>query len=277
MLELEIPVARGELHLRISDADIAICGPTVVLDIVDRMLAHVPRIWSGELPPLTINVAFDSSVWTVNGTAPAGHKTLGRLSALPRVAGAVVSSLLAELAYARHFNVWRAAAAERDGRALVMIGDDWESCVTLLAHLHTRGWRILGGDYALVAGDTFVVTAFKKVLHANSSCIDSFPTWYRRAIEASPWYSTPQVIAFYAIDPTLVEGSPPWGEQAPLHAVVRIEGHSAEHPALEAIEDANIARGLRQADLRRAGVRVAWLMLGEYIETCDLLERWFLS
>jgi hypothetical protein len=277
MLYQETAIASSELRLRISDADIAICGPTNVLGIVDRMLAHVPRSWLGEHAPLTINVRYDSSVWSVNGTAPAGHKTLGRLSALPRVAGAVVSSLLAELAHARHFNVWRAAAAERDGRALVLIGDDWESCVTLLAHLHTRGWRILGGDYALVAGDTFVVTAFKKVLHANSSCIDAFPSWYRRAIEASPWYSTPQVIAFYAIDPTLVDAGPPWGEQAPLHAVVRIEGHWAEHPSLEALEDATIARGLRQSDLRRAGVEVASLKLGDFIETCDLLERWFLA
>jgi hypothetical protein len=246
-----------------------------VLAIVDRMLAHVPRTWSNAEPPLKINVGFDSNLWSVYGTAPSSRKSLGRLSALPRVAGAVVSSLLAELAHARHFNVWRAAVAERDGRALALIGDDWEPCVTLIAHLHTRGWRILGGDYALVAGDTYVVKAFKKVLHANSSCIGSFPVWYRRAIEASPWYSTPQVVAFYAIDPALVEGAPSWAEQAPLHAVVRVDGHAAEHPSLEAIDDFSIARGLRQSDLRNAGIEVAALVLGDYIETCDLLERWF--
>jgi hypothetical protein len=275
MLEKEVVATSEELHLNIADADIAICGPSSVLGIVDRMLAHVPRTWSGTQAPLKINVEYDCDVWRVSGTAPFGRKTLGRLSVLPRVAGAVVSSLLAELAHARHFNVWRAAVAERDGRALALIGDDWEPCVTLIAHLHTRGWRILGGDYALVAGDTFVVTAFKKVLHANSSCIASFPAWYRRAIEASPWYSTPQVIAFYAIDPTLVEGTSTWAEQAPLRAVVRVESRSADHPSLEAIEELNLAHGLKQSELREAGIEVAGLVLGDYIEACDLLERWF--
>jgi hypothetical protein len=83
------------------------------------------------------------------------------------------------------------------------------------------------------------------------------------------------VVAFYAIDPALVEGAPSWAEQAPLHAVVRVDGHAAEHPSLEAIDDFSIARGLRQSDLRNAGIEVAALVLGDYIETCDLLERWF--
>jgi hypothetical protein len=269
------PVASDELRLCIADADIAIYGPSSVLNIVALMLAHIPRTWTGKNEPLKITVDFDSNAWTVRGTAPFGRKTLGRLTVLPRVAGAVISSLLAELAHSRHFNVWRAAVAERDGHAMALIGDDWESCVTLLAHLHTRGWQILGGDYALVAGETYVVTAFKKVLHANSSCVSSFPMWYRRAIEASPWYSTPQVIAFYAIDPTLVEGGQPWGEEAPLRAVVRVDGRTAGHPMLEPVEDLSIAPGLSRNALQAAGIEVAALVLGEFIETCDLLEHWF--
>lgn len=264
-----------ELRLHIAGADVSIAGPQNVIAIVDRMLAHVSRAWSLERAPLRIAVEFDSNIWRVGGEAPAGKKVLGRLSALPQVAGAVVSSLLAELAHHRNFNVWRAAVVECDGQALVMIGDDWETCVTLTAHLHTRGWRILGGDYALVSGDTMVVTAFKKVLHANSSCVASFPMWYRRAIEASPWYSTSAVIAFYAIDPTLVEGASAWGDSAPLRAVLKVDGRAADHPSLEATDEVTFATGLRRNQLTSAGIEVASLVLGDFVETCDLLEKWF--
>jgi hypothetical protein len=239
------------------------------------MLAHVSHDWVEAEPPLRIDVAYDADAWRVRGESPSGHKTLGRLSALPQVAGATISSLLAELAYHRNFNVWRAAVVERDDRALAMIGADWESCVTLTAHLHTRGWRILGGDYALVSGDTMVVSVFKKVLHANSSCVAAFPHWYRRAIEASPWYSTSQAIAFYAIDPTLVEGTPPWAEQAPLCAVLRVDGNFADHPALEAIDEFPFASGFRRHQLSGAGVQIGSLVIGDFVETCDLIEAWF--
>jgi hypothetical protein len=270
-----ILTTRAELRLNIADADVLISGPKGVVDVVDRMLEHVSRQWSSANAPLQILVEFDSEMWRVSGAAPAGRKVLGRLSALPQVAGAVISSLLAELAFHRNFNVWRAAVVEHDGQALVMIGDDWESCVTITAHLHTRGWRILGGDYALVSGDTLVVTAFKKVLHANSSCIASFPLWYRRAIEASPWYSTSQAIAFYAIDPTLVEGPAAWGERAPLRAVLKVDGLVADHPSLETVAEFNFPSGFARNALTRAGIEIASLVLGEYIETCDLLEKWF--
>ena len=266
-----------ELRVSIASNDFLIVAPKNVVEIVDRMLEHVSREWSEVHLPLRIDVSYVADVWHVGGVAPGGQKTLGRLSALPQVAGAVVSSMLAELAFQRNFNVWRAAVLERDGRAMAMIGDDWESCVTLTAHLHTRGWRILGGDYALVAGDTFVVTAFKKVLHANSSCVAAFPAWYRRAIEASPWYSSSQVIAFYAIDPTLVDGTAPWGSDAPLRAVLRVDGQFADHPSLETMADHQFANGVRKSELANAGVEIANLVIGDFIETSDLLEHWFAS
>lgn len=268
---------RRELALCIADADVVISGPCAVLEVVDRMLEHVSHEHAGVAAPLRIDVSYESDMWSVRGMAPAGRKSLGRLSAMPQVAGAVVSSLLAELAHHRNFKVWRAAVVERDGAALAFIGDDWESCVTLVAHLHMRGWRILGGDYALVAGDTFVVSAFKKALHANSSCVASFPTWYRRAIEASPWYSASHVIAFYAIDPMLVGASVAWGECAPLRAAVRLDGRIADHPSLETFDDYNFISGVSRRELDAAGVEVANLLLGDFVETSDLLEQWFAS
>lgn len=264
------------LTLRIAETDVVVRGPSDVLGIVDRMLAQVERSRPSSVDEaMSIDVSFDDDVWRVWGKSPASRKALGGRSALPQVAGAVVSAILAEIQYHRNVDVWRAAVVERDGQALVFTGDDWESCITLTAHLHTRGWNILGGDYALISGDTLVVSAFKKVLHANSSCVASFPLWYRRAIEASPWYSTSAVIAFYAIDPALVGDSTPWGDRAPLAAVLKIDGHFAEHPSLQTIEDASFSGSVRAADLKRAGIEVATLVVGEFIETCDLIERWF--
>ncbi len=266
---------RSELRLHIAGTDALICAPGAALTVVDRMLAHVSRNCVGVGAPIRIDVEFDADLWQVRGSAPSACKTLGRKSKLPEVAGAIVSALLGELAYHHDFSIWRAAVVESDGQALVLIGDDWESCVTLAAHLHTRGWRILGGDYTLVSRGTMVVSAFKKVLHATSSCVASFPKWYRRAIEASPWYSTPGEIAFYAIDPELVDVEGTWGEQAPLRAVLRIDGLVSEHPSLESIEGSVSITGVRREDLRRAGVEIASLALGDFMETCDLVSTWF--
>lgn len=264
-----------ELKLQIAGADIKVRGPESILGVVDRMLAQVDRIWVNQTEPLIVDVSSQSGIWSVAGKAPTSRKILGSGSALPQVAGAVVSSILAEISWHLDVVIWRAAVVERDGRALVFIGDDWESCITLTAHLHTRGWNILGGDYALISGDTLVVSAFKKVLHANASCVASFPLWYRRAIEASPWYSTTSTIAFYAIDPRLVQEAPPWGDRAHLTAVLKVDGRFDEHPSLEVVESMNFPGSLRAAELKRAGVEVANLVVGDFIETCDLLDRWF--
>ena len=266
-----------ELRFSISETDIALIGPSSVLSIVDRMLLNVERVWSKACDPTKIEVSFAAEIWRIHGEAPASRKVLGARSALPQVAGAIVSSILAEVAFHKNVEVWRAAVVERENRALVFIGDDWESCVTMIAHLHTRGWKILGGDYALISGDTLVVSAFKKLLHANSSCVASFPRWYRQAIEASPWYSSSQAIAFYAIDPQLTNGTSPWGESAPLGAVLKVDGQFADHPYLEATDHIAFTGSLRATDLKRAGVEISNLIVGDFIETCDLVERWFAS
>lgn len=267
----------SQLRFNIAEVDVAIDAPRDVANILDRMLAHVDRNWTQSTEPLRVVASFESDVWLIAGQSPASRKALGGRSALPQVAGAIVSSLLAEISYRRNVEVWRAAVVEREGRALVFVGDDWESCVTLTAHLHTRGWKILGGDYALVSGDTLVVSAFKKVLHANSSCVGSFPVWYRRAIEASPWYASSQAIAFYAIDPQLSLGASPWGERANLAAVLKVDGQFAEHPSVQPIDQLTYSGSLRMVDLKRAGVEVAGLVVGDFIETCDLVQRWFAS
>lgn len=238
------------------------------------MFAHVPRTWSGVLPPITINVAFESDVWQINGTSRASRKTLGSGSTLPQVAGAAVSSLLAELAYHREISVWRAAVVQYEGRALALVGDDWESAITLAAHLHGRGWRVVSGDYALVDLATMRAIPFRKSLHVSSSSVASFPLAYRGAIEVSPWYSSARAISFYAIDPAIVNGPAAWGDSSTICCVLKLDGRLDDHPSLEAGEDFAITETLSRSKLPES-IECAMLITGEFIETADFIERWF--
>jgi len=235
---------------------------------------HACRPHAGASVKTTIEVSSDESIWHIGGSSQHSHKVLSTTSALPQVCGAIVASLIADVAEIAELRVCRAAAVERNGHAVALLGDDWESCVVLAAHLHARGWRFLGGDYVLIDPKTFIVHATRKALYATLSIMDELPNPYRRAIEASPWYSTAREIAFYAVDPTLVLPTSAWSDRGLLSAVLVVDGDVAEFPALERTPSRAISKGIGGKDLERAGVIVAGVKLGDYIATCDLIERW---
>lgn len=262
------------LCVRVADIDAVIRAPGPVLSILSRTLMHACRPHSGARVKTTIEVSNDEFAWRIRGSSMNSHKVLSKTSALPQVCGAVVSSLIADVAEAARLHVCRAAAVQHAGRAAIFLGDDWESCVVLAAHLHARGWRFLGGDYVLIDPTTLTVHATRKSLYATLSIMDELPLPYRRAIEASPWYSTPREIAFYAIDPTLVPSTSAWAERGRLGAVLIVDGDAAEFPSLERTAARAISEGISGEDLERAGVAVAGVKLGDYNATCDLLERW---
>jgi hypothetical protein len=268
------PVELDSLCVRIADIDAAIRAPGVVLSILSRTLMHARRPHAGAFVKTTIEVANDEVAWHIRGSSARSHKVLSSTSPLPQVCGAVVSALIADVAEAAQLHVCRAAAVERAGRAAIFIGDDWESCVVLAAHLHARGWRFLGGDYVLIDPSNLNVHATRKSLYATLSIMDELPLPYRRAVEASPWYSTPSEIAFYAIDPTLVLPTSAWAEHARLGAVLIVDGDVAEFPSLERTPSRALSAGISGEYLEQAGVAVAEVKLGDYIATCDLLERW---
>jgi hypothetical protein len=268
-------VTTGEyLDIHVGGADVRLHAPQSLLDVVDQMCAYVPRAWSGASPPLTIGVHFTSDLWHIGGDAPASRKTLSQNSTLPQLAGAAISSLLAEVAHHRQVSVWRAAVVEHRGRALALVGDDWESAITLAAHLHARGWRMVSGDYALVDLETMRAMPFRKALHVSSAALPQFPLAYRGAIEASPWYSSANAISFYAIDPTIVDGPTAWADGAVIGTVFKVDGRIAERPSLEAGEDFAISETVKRSDLH-ADVDSAMLVLGGFIESADFIESWF--
>jgi hypothetical protein len=267
----------GVLSFTIAGVDATVSAPQSILSVLSRTLAHAKTTTPSPDAPVTISVVRDDFVWRIDGGSQRTGKVLSATSALPQVAGAVVSSVVADVADRAGLAVWRAAVVERDGHAIAFVGDDWESGIVLASHLHARGWRWLGGDYALIERETLTVHATKKHLYATLSIMDELPHSYRRAVEVSPWYSTPHGIAFYAVDPALVHAAEPWAETAHLRAVLKLDGHSAEFPSLERAEGFKLAGGIGSDELERGSVAVAEVKLGDYALTCDLVQRWFQS
>ena len=264
----------GYLDFHVADADLRLVAPQAILDVVDRMLASVPRRWSRTHAALEISVDDAFGVWQIDGRGAASSKTLSHAVKTSQVGGAAVGALLAELSHFRGLSVWRAAVVNRRGRALALVGDDWESVIALTAHLHARGWRIISGDYALVDLATMCAVPFRKLLHFSSATVASLPVCYRRSIEASPWYVSPHAISFYAVDPTLVDGFAAWGESAAIDAILKIDGRMGEQPSLEDGGDFAISSALCRRALP-AQIASAMLTLGRFIDTADLVERWF--
>jgi hypothetical protein len=203
---------------------------------------------------------------------------LAAQTALPQIGGAVVSRVVSDVATNCNFSTMRAAVIERDGRALAMIGDDWESALTLATHLHGRGWRFVGGDHALFDSSTQEVHCVQKSLYMNASSVSQLPVRYRRAVEASPWYVTPRGLWFYAVDPSATGMEHTWTPAAKLASVLIVDGAMVDVPLIEPIA----MRQLKEERLARFGidwntVGVADLRVGAYVETCDLIEHWFES
>jgi hypothetical protein len=172
----------------------------------------------------------------------------------------------------------RASVVEKDGRALAMIGDDWESAITLAAHLHGRGWSYIGSDHVLLDSETLEVLPIQKSLYVNSSAVAQFPMEYRRAVEASPWYVTAQGISFYAVDPRSAGHRQTWAAARRLHGVVVVDGSITDRPSLESLD----ARSLQADRFTRLGVdwmrvNVVDLHIGGFVDTGDLVEHWFQS
>ena len=270
-------IARAEITdvptvctFQIAGVEVELSGPTATLTLVRRTLLGGTRPRGPAALRARIDVRFDKDVWLISGIAPRANKTLSQLSLLPEICGAVVSAIVAEVAYHADLHVWRASVVERDGDALALIGDDWESCLVLAAHLHMRGWSYVGADYALVQLEQQRVFGLRKLLYANSSMLQSLPLAYRHAVEASPWYVTRRDIAFHAIDPGLARREP-WSDGGFLRAIVRVDGDAAEHPALER----ELPGAVHNEHPQLKGAALAELKLGGFVHTCDLLEAWF--
>jgi hypothetical protein len=273
----DVKPALGSMDLCLAETNVRVHAPDGVLSVLEATLSFVPGFQTGGEPDIVISVESKEDAWEIRGQ-DGSFKVLSAQSALPQVAGAVVTSIMNELADRLSFKTMRASVVEKDGRAFAMLGDDWESAITLAAHLHGRGWSYVGSDNALLDAESLDVHPIQKALYVNSSSVVQFPLEYRRAVEASPWYVTAQGISFYAVDPRSAGHRHAWASSTKLHGVVVVDGTIVDRPSLESID----ARGLQGERFTRLGVdwtrlSVVDLRLGNFADTCDLVEHWFES
>jgi len=72
----------------------------------------------------------------------------------------------------RRYLLLHASAVERDGKALVMTGVSGAGKSTLAALLMTRGWRLMGDEFALLAPETGRIHAFPRLISLKNQAID---------------------------------------------------------------------------------------------------------
>ena len=263
------------LGLEVAGIKVRIDAPNDVLAILNSTMINVPRFASSMRPELTVTVVSHEGAWEIRGSG-SSRDVLGVKSALPQVGGAAVSRAVADVADRSGFRTMRATVLERHGKALAMIGDDWESAITLATHMHGRGWRYVGCDHALFDPAAQQVHCVQKSLYIGASSVSQIPLRYRAAVEASPWYVTSRGVWFYAVDPTTVGMKQTWTSLATLAAVIVVDGSMTDVAALEAVN------GRRMAEDRFTRLGIDWtscsaadLRMGNCIDTCDLIEQWF--
>jgi len=274
MLDVLEP-ALSTLDFSIAGIDLRMTAPSEVAHVLGATLSRVSRAPEAK-PSVWVSARRGDEDWEVSEIS-GSRKMLDSKSTATQVAGALVSSAIAGVANARALRTVRATVVECEGRALAMIGSDWESTVTIASHLHTRGWRYICGDHALYDPTTNEIFPFEKSLFITSSSLAHLPMGYRGAIEASPWCVTKHGISFYAVDPEMVRGKDTWAQATSLQAVLLVDGRADDLPAIESFgvgdeTDERFARLAGEKSRHRAELTV-----GSYVETSDLVERWFAS
>ncbi|WP_076071175.1 HprK-related kinase A [Sphingomonas montana] len=72
----------------------------------------------------------------------------------------------------RRWLLLHASSVERDGRALIMSGESGSGKSTLAAVLATRGWRLMGDEFALIDLATGAARAFPRATSLKNGAID---------------------------------------------------------------------------------------------------------
>jgi hypothetical protein len=268
-------LARTSLDFQLVDTNVRVEAPEAVLEILDDTLSFVPRSAPERNADVVVSVTSKDEAWEIYGLA-GSYKILGAHSALPQVAGAVVSSVVSDLATRKGFIQIRACVVAKNDRAIALIGDDWESAIALSAHLHGRGWSYVGSDNVLLEPVGLNVFPIQKSLYVNASSVSQLPAAYRRAVEASPWYVTPQGISFYAVDPRSAGYGQTWTSATRLHGVVVIDGSMADRASLESVNSRILASDrFARLGIDWARISTVDLRLGDLIESSDIVEHWF--
>ncbi len=103
-----------------------------------------------------------------------GDFTIPDAAPLPLAQGLLAAEMGMNLQMAlaqRRYLLLHASAVERDGRALLMTGESGAGKSTLAALLMTRGWRLMGDEFALLDPATGLVHAFPRLVSLKNAAI----------------------------------------------------------------------------------------------------------
>lgn len=103
-----------------------------------------------------------------------GDYLLPEAAPLPLAQGLLAAEMGMNLQMAlgqRRYLLLHASVVERDGRALLMTGESGAGKSTLAALLTTRGWRLMGDEFALIDPATGLVHAFPRLVSLKNAAI----------------------------------------------------------------------------------------------------------
>jgi hypothetical protein len=177
-------------------------------------------------------------------------------------------------------HVVRAAALQRDGRALLIAGSPGSGKSTIAVNLLASGWKLLADNYVLLSADGTTAFAHQALMAFPARSTPHIPSCFRKAIEHSRWYSADggQDLRFYEVDPTVVFGPNVWSDRAQLDAIVLLTPSGSES-RVRTIDGEHAAETLRSsipdALSLSPQVRVGAIMPSHATHCADLVDTWF--
>ncbi len=267
-------IDRAQRYYRLADTFVEVEAPIAVARVLDTTMI---RVRSAAAAGHTERVVVRTSPgrYVVEGRHNAAIE-LPENAVVPAIAGAVTTMMAREVAHSSSAVLIQAVIVERGGRALALAGPGWNAAVTIATHLSVRGWRMLTSRFAFLDAATLDISGLSKLLYIDTEHIPDLPRQYRRALEASPWHSTADGIAFYGVDPLVAEGATAWVEHATLAAALIItDPGKVDAPAIDIVEPDAVAAAFAGTELPLPDESFASLVAGPTLSTVNLVERWF--
>jgi hypothetical protein len=275
------------VQYRIADVDVAIEGPSELLDLLLGAYRRFPAR-EGE-PDTLLQITRDESAWqlVIDGHP---HSVISFDAGNANIALQAANAVIVAVAQRSRFLIMHAAGVERNGEVLCLAGSSFSGKTLLTAHFASRGWRVLSDEYAFIEPRSGHVVAFKKLLYVRSSALPLLPRTFRRAVESSPWhgFGDSKGIAFSSVDPAHSYAESVWSNGARLSRLVVIEGRNERGatitdcdpwsiiPELNALtwQGPNLLDDLGKLAMALRNVRVAKLTPSSPVDTVNIVERW---
>ena len=219
---------------------------------LEALYADYPR---PDIPDFTVRLEAPRPWrrWFRPKVSIAGDFTLPDAAPLPLPHGLLAAEMAMNLQMAigqRQYLLLHAATVERDGRAVVLTGESGAGKSTLAALLMTRGWRLMGDEFALLCPETGMIHAFPRLVSLKNAAIGAVAQVVREGrwgplLSATPKgdirHLRPDATALAAMDEPAVPAHlvfPRYGFEAatravgPSEAFVRLTQASTNYVAL---------------------------------------------